>query len=200
MPELGRSVLSERAALLADVGRTGPALRTALAALYDGWLAGLLGDPGPGIALVAVGGLGRCEMAPGSDLDLVLVHAGVDRMAAVADALWYPIWDTGVGLDHSVRTVAEALAVAADDLKAALGLLDARHIAGDAGLSAELLTRTRAAWRAGAATWLPELRTAVLERAATEGEVAFLLEPDLKSARGGLRDLHALQALSLIHI
>jgi len=200
VPELDRAVLSERAALLADVGLTGPALRTALAALYDGWLAGLLGDPGPGIALVAVGGLGRCEMAPGSDLDLVLVHAGVDRIGAVADALWYPIWDTGVGLDHSVRTVAEALAVAADDLKAALGLLDARHIAGDAGLSAELLTRTRAAWRAGAATWLPELRTAVLERAATEGEVAFLLEPDLKSARGGLRDLHALQALAAAQV
>jgi len=200
VPELDRAVLSGRAALLADVGLTGPALRTALAALYDGWLAGLLGDPGPGIALVAVGGLGRCEMAPGSDLDLVLMHAGVDDIGKVADALWYPIWDTGVGLDHSVRTVAEALAVAADDLKAALGLLDARHIAGDAGLSAELLTRTRAVWRARAATWLPELRTAVLERAATEGEVAFLLEPDLKSARGGLRDLHALQALAAAQV
>jgi len=149
---------------------------------------------------VAVGGLGRREVVPGSDLDLLLVHASRPDVAKVADALWYPLWDSGVGLDHSVRTVDEALAVAADDLKAALGLLDARHVAGDAQLSAELLTRTRAAWRAGAARRLPELREAVLERARTEGEVAFLLEPDLKSARGGLRDVHALQALAAAQV
>ena len=179
---------------------TGSALRDGLADLYDGWLAGLLGDVGPGMSLVAVGGLGRREVAPGSDLDLVLVHSGQRDVAKVADALWYPIWDTGVGLDHSVRTVDEALAVAADDLKAALGLLDARHLAGDAGLSAELLTRTRAAWRTSASRRLPELREAVLERARVDGEVAFLLQPDLKSSRGGLRDVHALQALAAAQV
>jgi [protein-PII] uridylyltransferase len=147
-----------------------------------------------------VGGLGRCEVAPGSDLDLLIVHASRPDVAAVADAVWYPLWDSGVSLDHSVRTVEEALAVAAGDLKAALGLLDARHVAGDAALSAELLTRTRAAWRAGAAQRLPELREAVLARARDEGEVAFLLEPDLKSARGGLRDVHALQALAAAQV
>ncbi len=168
--------------------------------LYDRELAALLGDPGPGVALVAVGGLGREEVAPGSDLDLVLVHAGRSDVAAVADAVWYPLWDSGVSLDHSVRTVDEALAVAAGDLKAALGLLDARHVAGDPALSADLLTRTRAAWRAGATKRLPELREAVLERARSDGEVAFLLEPDLKSARGGLRDVHALQAVAAAQV
>ncbi len=166
---------------------------------------GLLGRAGPavagpGVALVAVGGLGRRELAPGSDLDLVLVHDGSHDVAAVAEALWRPVWDAGVRLDHSVRTVPEALAVAATDLKAALGLLDARHVAGDADLSADLLTRTRAAWRAGAATRLPELREAVLARAHDDGEVAFLLEPDLKNARGGLRDVHALQALAAAQV
>ena len=189
-----------RAALLADRGLTGAGLRSALVELYDGWLAGLLGDPGPGLALVAVGGLGRREVAPGSDLDLLLVHAGRPDVAAVADALWYPVWDSGVGLDHAVRTVDEALAVTADDLKAALGLLDARHLAGDPGLSAALLSRTRAAWRAASGRRLPELRAAVVERARTEGEVAFLLEPDLKSARGGLRDVHALHALAAAQV
>ncbi|MGI8535612.1 MAG: [protein-PII] uridylyltransferase [Mycobacteriales bacterium] len=189
-----------RAALVDRPGLTGAALRTALAELYDGELACLLGGPGPGLALVAVGGLGRRELAPGSDLDLLLVHAARPDVATVADALWYPLWDSGVGVDHAVRTVDEALAVAAGDLKAALGLLDARHIAGDASLTAELLTRTRAAWRAGAPTRLPQLREAVLERAATHGEVAFLLEPDLKSARGGLRDVHALQALAAAQV
>ncbi len=188
-----------RAALLAS-DLTGADLRAALVEQVDGWLGGLLGEPGPGVALVAVGGLGRRELAPGSDLDLVLVHDASHPVGAIADALWYPIWDTGIGLDHSVRTVEEALAVAADDLKAALGLLDARHIAGDAELSRQLLTRTRAAWRAGAAQRLPELRAAVVERARAEGEVAFLLEPDLKSARGGLRDVHALHALAAAQV
>ncbi len=179
---------------------TGAELRERLAALYDRELAALLGDPGPGVALVAVGGLGRREVAPGSDLDLVLVHRDRPDVAKVADGLWYPLWDSGVGLDHSVRTVEEALAVAAGDLKAALGLLDARHVAGDPDLTTELLSRTRAAWRAGAARRLPELREAVLERGRSEGEVAFLLEPDLKSARGGLRDVHALQALAAAQV
>jgi len=193
-------VKDARAALLADRGLTGAGLRSALVELYDGWLAGLLGDPGPGLALVAVGGLGRREVAPGSDLDLLLVHAGRPDVAAVADALWYPVWDSGVGLDHAVRTVDEALAVTDDDLKAALGLLDARHLAGDPELSAALLSRTRAAWRAASGRRLPELRAAVVERARTEGEVAFLLEPDLKSARGGLRDVHALHALAAAQV
>jgi len=192
-------VKDARAALLAS-DLTGAALRDALVDLYDGWLAELLGAPGTGVALVAVGGLGRREVVPGSDLDLVLVHAGRPDVAELADALWYPVWDSGVGLDHAVRTVEQALAVAADDLKAALGLLDVRHVAGDADLSASLLTRTRAAWRAGAPKRLPELRAAVLERARVDGEVAFLLEPDLKSARGGLRDVHALQALAAAQV
>ena len=191
---------AQRAALLADPGLRGGALSAALVELYDGWLAGLLGEPGAGVALVAVGGLGRREVAPGSDLDLLLVHAGRSDVSAVADALWYPVWDSGVSLDHAVRTVEQALAVAADDLKAALGLLDARHVAGDRALSADLLSRTRAAWRAASSRRLPELRDAVAARASSEGEVAFLLEPDLKSSRGGLRDVHALQALAAAQV
>ena len=188
-----------RQALLATDAR-GPALRHALAALYDAELAALLGDPGAGVALVAVGSLGRREVAPGSDLDLLLVHAGRPDVAKVADALWYPLWDSGVALDHAVRTVEEALRVAAGDLKAALGLLDARHVAGDAALSLDVLRRTRAAWRAAAHKRLPELHDVVVTRAEAEGEVAFLLEPDVKSARGGLRDVHALQALAAAQV
>ena len=183
-----------RAALLARTDLTGAPLRAALTSLYDGWLAELFADPGPGVALVAVGALGRMDPTPGSDLDLVLVHAGRPDIAAVADALWYPIWDTGIGLDHSVRTITEAVDVARDDLKAALGLLDARYLAGDALLAQDLIAATRKTWRAGASKRLPELKEVVEQRATQFGEVAFLLEPDLKEARGGLRDVHALQA------
>ena len=189
-----------RAALLARPHLKGAALRRALVELYDGQLAALLGDPGPGVALVAVGGLGRRDVAPGSDLDLVLVHDGRPDISTLADAVWYPVWDSGVGLDHSVRTVDEAVATAREDLKAALGLLDARHVAGDPGATAALVAATRSEWRRTAGRRLPELRAAVEERARTAGEVAFLLEPDLKEARGGLRDVHALQAVAVAQV
>ena len=67
---------------------------------------------------MAVGSLGRRELPPYGDLDLVLVHDGRPEIAAIADALWYPVWDAGVRLDHSVRTLAEARRTAAEDLRA----------------------------------------------------------------------------------
>jgi [protein-PII] uridylyltransferase len=176
---------------------TGPALRRALTETAEAWLRDLLGDPGPGIALVLLGAYGRSEPAPGSDLDLVLVHDG-DRkdVAKVADSVWYPIWDAQVPLDHSVRTIDEAVHVADQDLRAALGLLDARHVAGDAELAAQLRERMLQRWRATAHKRLPELRAAGEARAREHGELAFLLEPDLKLSRGGLRDVEALRALA----
>jgi [protein-PII] uridylyltransferase len=159
----------------------------------DRWLAGLLGAE-PGVALVAVGGYGRRELLPASDLDVLLLHDGTDGIAAIADRIWYPVWDSGTHLDHAVRTVAEAQQAAAADLKVALGLLHARHVAGDAMLSRRMREGTLANWRASAATRLAGLRDLHAERWARSGELAFLLEPDLKEAKGGLRDVHAIQA------
>ncbi|HET7530206.1 MAG TPA: [protein-PII] uridylyltransferase, partial [Mycobacteriales bacterium] len=173
----------------------GAPLREALCTAVDGWLGDRLAGAGD-VALVAVGGYGRREPAAGSDLDLVLLHRPGTDVREVADGLWYPIWDAGVSLDHSVRTVAEALAVAREDLKAALGLLDARHVAGDATLTQELRDGALAAWRRDARRRLPELREQVAVRAERHGELSFLLEPDLKEARGGLRDAHAIRAVA----
>ncbi|HEY3952233.1 MAG TPA: [protein-PII] uridylyltransferase [Streptosporangiaceae bacterium] len=159
----------------------------------DRWLAGLLGAE-PGVALVAVGGYGRRELLPGSDLDVLLLHDDTDGIAAIADRIWYPVWDSGAHLDHAVRTVAEARQAAAGDLKVALGLLHARHVAGDTMLSRRMRESTLADWRAAAATRLAELRDLHAQRWARSGELAFLLEPDLKEAKGGLRDAHAIAA------
>ncbi|MFE0463762.1 [protein-PII] uridylyltransferase [Kitasatospora sp. NPDC058965] len=188
---------SARAALLADPELTGRRRRARLAALTDRWLAALLAGAGApdSVALVAVGGYGRGELSPRSDLDLLLLHGG-GAVAALADRIWYPVWDSGVALDHSVRTLAEARAVAAEDLKAQLGLLDARHVAGNAELTAQLRSAVLADWRAGAAERLPQLGELGRERAERHGELAFLLEPDLKEARGGLRDVVALDAIA----
>src|ERR1700739_5171403 len=95
----------------------------------DRWLAGLRGRE-PGVALVAVGGYGRKELLPGSDLDVLLLHDGREGIAKIADRIWYPVWDSGARLDHAVRTVPQARRVARHDLQVALGLLYARHVGG----------------------------------------------------------------------
>ncbi|WP_016909886.1 [protein-PII] uridylyltransferase, partial [Streptomyces xiaopingdaonensis] len=142
---------------------------------------------------------GRGELSPGSDLDLLLLHDGTldkPRLAALADRVWYPVWDLGLALDHSVRTPAQVRAVAADDLRVQLGLLDARHLAGDAQLTASTRVAVLAQWRAQAADRLPQLRELDEERARRHGDLGHLLEPDLKEARGGLRDVTALRAVA----
>jgi [protein-PII] uridylyltransferase len=161
----------------------------------DRWLAGLLGAE-PGVALVAVGGYGRKELLPGSDLDVLLLHEGRDDIAKVADRIWYPVWDSGARLDHAVRTVPQARRVARDDLKVALGLLNARHIAGDPDLTTRLREGALEDWRSNARARLAELKELHEERTRLHGELAFLLEPDLKESRGGQRDVHAIQAIA----
>ncbi|MEU4561372.1 [protein-PII] uridylyltransferase [Actinoplanes sp. NPDC023936] len=173
----------------------GAAARDDRAAALDVWLTELFPSHVPGVSLVAVGGLGRRDCAPYSDLDLVLVHNGTAGIDRIASGLWYPIWDARLGLDHSVRTLPEALSVAHDDVKVALGLLDARHVAGDAALSAELITATGDQWRRTAVRLLPQLRELTTARWAQHGELAFLLEGDLKEAAGGLRDLTLLRGI-----
>ena len=164
-------------------------------AQVDRWLAELLGAE-PGVALVAVGGYGRRELLPRSDLDVVLLHGGRDDIAGIADRIWYPVWDSGAELDHAVRTVPQARRVARTDLKVALGLLSARHVAGDPDLTERLRAGALEDWRAAAPARLAELHAAHDERTRISGELAFLLEPDLKEARGGLRDVHAIQAVA----
>lgn len=193
-----------RLRLLTEEGPSGPPRRKALADLTDRWLAalthGAAAEAGvTGFALVAVGGYGRGELSPRSDLDLLLLHDGSEKagpVASLADKVWYPVWDLGLALDHSVRTPAEARGTAAEDLKVQLGLLDARHIAGDAALTAGLRTAILADWRNQAPKRLPALHELCVERAERQGELAYLLEPDLKEARGGLRDATALRAVA----
>ncbi|WP_327373922.1 [protein-PII] uridylyltransferase [Streptomyces sp. NBC_01216] len=190
-----------RLRLLSEKTQSGPPRRAALARLTDDWLNGLFAAARPprGVALVAVGGYGRGELSPRSDLDLVLLHDGTTdagTLAALADRIWYPVWDLGLALDHSVRTPAEARRTAGEDLKVQLGLLDARHIAGDLGLVTALRTTVLADWRNQAPGRLPELDALCRERAERMGELQFLLEPDLKEARGGLRDAQVLRAVA----
>lgn len=182
--------------LVADRRVDGGAFRRALCAVTDEWLAALfddaaraLGGPSDGIALVALGGYGRGELWPGSDLDLAVVHRRQGDVAAeIAEAVWYPVWDTGVHLGHSVRSLDDAVGLVGVDVESSTALLDARLLAGDAGVADELRTQVRDAWVATLGASTDWLRADAETRRAKAGDVAFSVEPNLKIAGGGLRD------------
>lgn len=181
-----------------DASLHGAEFSAAWRAVVDEWLArlyaaaqGAAGDDEA--ALVAVGGYGRGDLAPGSDLDLLLLYRGKSAPAELAEQLWYPIWDQGLKLGHSVRTVKEALELSSEDLDTATSLLTIRHLAGDESLSAEMASAASVQWTKRSKRYLAMLRDSVAARQTQQGEVAFLLEPDLKEGRGGLRDIHALR-------
>ena len=195
------SLRDRRSSLLAQPGLRGEEFCRRYAAEADAWLSGLAEraarDSRRHLALVAVGGYGRGSLCPYSDLDVVLVHNGHRDIRAVADAIWYPVWDEGVHLDHSVRRPSEVLAVAGEDVRVALGLLDARLVWGEPKVAEPLIDKARAAWRDRlGAKYLPVLELQMEERRALAGDLAFLLEPDLKESHGGLRDVNVLHAIS----
>jgi [protein-PII] uridylyltransferase len=191
-----------RAALVADASLQGRALCRALSAAVDAWLAELferaaaqVGDT-TGIALLAVGGYGRGEIAPGSDLDVLLVHRAkrrdIERVEKIASAVWYPLWDADAKLGHAVRSEKDQLELARRDLDTATSMLTARHVAGDAELAAAVVTAGHALWRQHSSRFLAELHRRVVERRNASGDVAYVLEPDLKNGHGGLRDVQSL--------
>ena len=192
---------SVRSDLARRPGLDGPGRRAAMTASADEWLRELfamaVGNSSSTFCLVAVGGYGRGDLALGSDLDLVLVHrAGAAEATQVADLLWYPVWDSGVRLDHSVRTVAEARRMASDDLKVVLGMVDSRVVAGNPELGAGLSQAVLSDWRAMASKRLPELKAMVDARRSRLGEASQLLEPDIKECFGGLRDASVLRGIA----
>ncbi len=174
----------------------------AYAATADAWLAALLRHAAKGdehkLVLLAVGGFGHGALCPGSDLDLVLLHRHRRDTNEVARRLWYAIWDDGIKLDHSVRTRREALEVARSDLKVLLGLLELRGVAGEAPLAERLRNETVAYVGRELPTLVPALQASTQARHEAYGELAFLLEPDLKQSAGGLRDLAMLRALATV--
>lgn len=174
--------------------------------LHEFWLTNKAAElgigPQSGFAIVAVGGLGRGELLPYSDLDLILLHDDLapEKVSEVADGLWYPLWDANIALDHSVRTVPQALQVAGDDITAALALLEARHIAGDEDLSKLLIGGVRQQWRTDARLRFAEVVANAGDRWRRGGDIAHRAEPDLKNGRGGLRDVQLLGALAMAHL
>jgi [protein-PII] uridylyltransferase len=188
--------VKQRAALIADSSLRGRAFCEHFSNATDEWLNDLFGTAVDGakgrFALLALGGYGRRELCPSSDLDLLFVYDAKRDVAAVAERLWYPLWDAKVKLGHAVRTPKEALVLASTDLKTATTMLSARVVAGDSELGSRVAADAHAAWQRDANRWLRDLNDTVMLRRRDEGDVPYLLEPDLKDGNGGLRDLHAL--------
>ena len=192
------TLVAERRAVLDDATLEGVAFARALSDATDRGIGALFrricGTDVTGLALVATGGYGRAELAPASDLDLLLVHDGspadLDELAA---ALWYPLWDAGVRLGHAVRTIKQQLALARADLQSATACLTVRHLAGDRALSDRLALLGREAWRKRPERSLAALAASDADRHHRAGDVAHRLEPDLKDGAGGLRDVQSLR-------
>lgn len=184
-----------RRALLDDDSLFGADVVAPYVQLVDNWLIARFEEVFPGrrtdIVLVATGGYGRSDLAPRSDLDLLLLHEGeIDE--ELAGGFWYPLWDVGLRIGHGVRTVEETLVLGSEDLEVATSVLSTRFIAGDLALADQLEHAGRQQWTEGSARWQRVLGDSVTARHHGAAEVAFALEPDLKDGRGGLRDVHAM--------
>lgn len=147
------------------------------------------------LTVVAVGGYGRRELCPGSDIDVLLLHDGVsheDLESAVRTVI-YPLWDAGLKVGHAVRDRRQAVSIALDDVEVTTALLDARVVAGDPQLLHDARSTVISKLRRRPASFLEALQRADAERRARVGDAAEVLEPDLKRGAGTLRDVQSLR-------
>ncbi|MEJ7598591.1 MAG: [protein-PII] uridylyltransferase [Kofleriaceae bacterium] len=165
-----------------------------IAEVYDHALAErfMVAAAGRSVALVATGGWARRELAPYSDIDFIVLHDRDEAGAKeVCDRLLYPLWDEKLAIGHSVREPRAAARLAKDDLATATALLDARHIAGDPRLTAELVRAMLGAVAPGGNPndLISSLAAEKRARHDRFGASLYLLEPNLKQGIGALRDL-----------
>ena len=196
-----RDAFDAARAALADAhhaGGGGVATTQAHADAVDAILARLFGDvvgeERDGLALVAVGGYGRRELAPYSDLDVLLVHRGwsEDALRDLTRAVLYPLWDAGRDVGNRVRDPRE-LVRSLERVDEAAAALDARVVVGDHRLFLDLEGAVLGSLRRSKARFFRDLVEASAERHARYGHAGHLLEPDLRDSAGGLRDIHTVR-------
>ncbi|MFP4635800.1 MAG: hypothetical protein ACLFRD_08065 [Nitriliruptoraceae bacterium] len=196
----GRTVAEQLRASGERLRTAGPAAGRAWCAAWsdaiDGALRVLAGGQGQGprFAVVAIGGYGRRELCPNSDVDLLLLHDTADdgQLEQLVRGVVYPLWDAGLTVGYAVRDRRAALD-AVDDLDSATATLDLRHVAGDPDLAQQIRTETVRRIRRRGHRFLASLRSADGVRRHRAGDAAEVLEPDIKSGAGGLRDVQSLR-------
>lgn len=167
--------------------------QTALVDLEEESEDGLAGH----VALVAHGGYGRRDMAPFSDVDLMILHspAVAGRIGPLAGRMLRDVGDSGLAVGHSVRTPAQAISLGLSDAAICTSLMESRLLAGNEPLFESFLKkfRHRTRWRLG--RLVRAIDEARYEERAQYGETVYLLEPNVKRSLGGLRDIHLLRWL-----
>lgn len=188
-------------------GTPGIQVCRALTELFDSLVVDLyraalvdLGESGPDgletqMALVPHGGYGRGDVAPYSDVDLMILHApaAAARVAPLAERMVRDIFDAGLVLGQSVRTSAQACQLARSDATICTSLIEARLLAGSEGLFHKFSARFQQQVQRRARTLLASIEKARGEERAQFGETVYLLEPNVKRSPGGLRDVQLLR-------
>ena len=152
-------------------------------------------DAGGPLAVVATGGYGRGTMAPGSDVDLlfILPAQGATAAKGVVEAILYLLWDLRLKLGHATRTLAECVRQAAADMTIRTAILEARFLLGDAALFAALRSRFEEEIVRGSAASFVDAKLKERDaRVRRAGNSRYLVEPNVKDGKGGLRDLNTL--------
>ena len=145
--------------------------------------------------LVAVGGYGRRELAPYSDIDvMVLYQSGGSKVVSnLSQHVFHHLWDLGFQVGHSVRSIPDCLTVADEDLAVRTSLMEARFLGGDPSVFQDFRTKFGRRFLGKRATLFVQQKLEERHRDyAKFGETVFLLEPNVKKSKGGLRDLHLL--------
>jgi [protein-PII] uridylyltransferase len=199
----GRMIAKERL----EAGENGQAVARLLAKVADEVVSALYDyttvhvfrarnpTEGERFAIMAVGGYGRGELAPSSDLDLLFLHSYkmTPHHESVTEFMLYMLWDMGLKVGHSSRNVEESLKLAREDHTIQTALLESRRITGDASLAEELKTRFR---KEVSSKDHDKYIAAKLrerdERHARAGASRYMVEPNIKEGKGGLRDMHTL--------
>lgn len=192
----GAFIRRARNELVARDDLSGRSLARRLSDQMDGWFDALGRHLQPGWSIIATGGYANGLLCPGSDIDVVLVHparAGSDEVREIAESVWYPLWDAGVKLSPAAHSVKSLLTLAAGDLNTATTALRLRTLAGQSADTEAIRTGALEQWRRKSQHWLSQLREVNEQRWSRNGDVASLLEPDLKDGQGGLRDYDSIR-------
>ena len=198
--EYGRAEVAKRLTLEPGNGRAAAQatafLHDQLVRLaYDFVTEGLVDEPVDGLSIVGLGGTGRGEMAPFSDLDLMFLAAKAPTAAQerVAEAILHLLWDLKLKVGHSIRSVPQLIALAKSDMTVRTAFLEARWLWGDEKLFDVAMRRFRKEVVAGSAAEFVAAKLAERdERHVKMGDSRYVVEPNVKDGKGGLRDLHAL--------
>lgn len=200
-----KATMDEAQAQFLATGQAMPVLRERTsvvdAAVCEAFAATLTQVLPEGIALLAVGGYGRRELFPHSDVDLLLLVRKTPSENGIKDALsefLRILWDSGLRVSHSVRTIEECCQVTEGNFELTVSLLDERLLAGDRTLYTQMRERFSRFLQTERRDLVRRLCRMTRSRQARFHDTIFRLEPDVKDTPGGLRDLHATRWLRLL--